>query len=387
MRKGLLGIVVAYGAAVALLSLPIAGLTLLGLGLGPQGNWLAAATTSLSIVAAGAGVGLALAWAGWSDLRSKPTPALQLPSAWLSLLLFAAILLAGQFVLHTPLAPALLPPIHVLASLLPALFLLAAVLGPLQRAGAELTLRDLALQSGYGALVATLLAILAEIAAIVGATLWSGLVLSFLPGGSRALERLADVLLTPDIATNPQSLAGLLRSPALVLAGALLVAVLAPALEEIFKSLGIWLDGEGPAGLKRARVFALGVMAGVGFSYVEGLFYGAMGLPDAWAGQVLVRASTVLIHGLATGLMALGWYALQARQRWQAGAFLLAGIGLHSLWNAIGGLTTLVSLTNAQSASPSAGALGLGLVTVGLLAMLFLASTAILAWLIRELAK
>ena len=257
-----------------------------------------------------------------------------------------------------------------------------------------LTLAGRTAQFSYGALVATVLAMILEGGALLGTGLVARVGLSILPGGQDALQRISEQLASPALLENPQLLAGWLRSPLILLALAAIVALLAPVIEEIVKSLGVWLAGVEGGYAGPADAFLSAVVAGVGFSTLEALFNGATLLPDAWTGPVLVRASTVVIHGLATGLMGLGWHELlaarrsRARRWWGFGAYALAGFGLHGLWNAAG---SLVFLTGAGM-SPGTGVeglvlhAGLLLIAVSLLGLLFGAAVAGLGWLSARLA-
>lgn len=351
MRKGLCTAAVVFGAAVTAVSLVVALAVFLLAGL--LGNSLALvipSTVAFAIGIVGCGLGMGMAWAGWSSLQGRVSSPLRLPAPWLLIGLFAFTLIAGELALRAGLAAALLPPLHVLASLLPPLIVIAIVTRPLQRAGAGLTQRDLLWQLSYGALAATLLAGLLETASLLFAGAWGVLLIALIPGAQDRLLRWNEALLLQPGAADPQALLSLLASPAMVLAIGLILAVLAPAIEEVAKSLGVGLAASGRGQLNRGRAFALGVMAGVGFSFVEALFYGVALLPDGWISAVAMRASTAAMHGLATGLMGLAWYMLLVSRRpWQFAGYALAAIGLHGAWNALSGLVALASRAQGQS--------------------------------------
>jgi hypothetical protein len=184
---------------------------------------------------------------------------------------------------------------------------------------------------------------------------------------------------------DPERVLDTLLTPLTILAAALFLAVLTPLIEETCKSLGVWLAGTARS-LGRARAFALGVMAGAGFSLTEALFNGAAQLPAAWAGPVVLRAGTVLIHGLATGLLALGWYEVLARRPWRFAAYAVAGIGLHGFWNGLGGLSGLAGLGLVTEGAPGLH-VGIALLSGIMLVGTLVVSALVLAWLTTTLVS
>jgi hypothetical protein len=306
---------------------------------------LMAATVIASIIAVGCGIGLPLALAGWRSLQGRASPRLVLPSIWLVCLLFVACLGLGTVVIHIRAASILLlPPLHVITSALPALILLAAVLPSLQSGGAGLTRRSFVALFAYGSLLSTVVAITLEGIAATVAMAMAFAALSVLPGGQTSLVRLVDMLQSPALLSSPERLLDVLVTPALVLGIGLLVAVATPLIEETVKSLGAWTEGALLGRLRRSQAFALGIIAGCGFSFVEALFYGGAGLPHAWASLVLTRSATTVIHATATGLVALGWYEVWRGKPWRSIGYLAAGIGLHGIWNGAAGLSAVAGL-------------------------------------------
>lgn len=348
MQKALQASAVIYGLGAAVASLLLgAGLFLAQaatVGLGDQSS----AVIVFSLIAVGSGLGLMLAWAGWRGLAGLPSHLLQAPPFLLLVALFLASVVLGELVLRSG-VDLLFPPVNLLAALLPPLALVALVSIPLQRAGAGLTRRDLALQFAFGGLVATVLSGLAQLAAAIGVVAGAALLVTRFPGGLDAVEELAALLQSPEALSDPQALVSQLMSPPLVLAALLFVAVLVPALEEVLKSLGVALLAVTRGRLSPAQAFAMGVMAGAGFSFVEALFSGAAIPADGWASTVVLRGGTALIHGLATGLIALGWQAALVERRFpRAMGYAVAGIALHGAWN---GLAVVAALVTADLAS------------------------------------
>ena len=177
-------------------------------------------------------------------------------------------------------------------------------------------------------------------------------------------------------------------SPALVLGVGLLVAVVTPLIEETVKSLGSWTEGNTLGRLSRSQAFGFGVIAGIGFSFAEALFYGSAGLPHAWTSSVLLRSGTTVIHATATGLVALGWYEVWHGRPRRFVLYAGAGIGLHVVWNGLAGLSAVAGLRLfGESAGAQALDTGVAALSVGLLAMTLLVAIAGLAALTLRLRK
>lgn len=375
-----------YGGAVALLTILIA-LPLGILAALDSSQFVVAATVLASLLTLGVGGGAGLAAAGWRSIARLPARVLHLPAAWILALLFLGTLAAGELFLRIGLQ-ALLPALHVVASLLPPLILIAAVAGHLQRRGVALSWRDFVGQFAYGAIGATALAIALESAAM-GAAFGLGLLgAALLPGGQQTLHALAEALRSPAMLMAPEELLSLVNVLPLALGLGLLVAVVTPMLEELVKSLGVPLA----AALRpvtRPQAFLFGLMAGAGFSLTEALFYGMAGLPHAWAGPVLTRAGTVVIHGAASGLMGLAWYEALTGRSARFALYTAAAIGLHGLWNGLGGLLALASLSLVGGPDALGGALATGLaaLAVALLGATWLAALGVIVWQTRQVAR
>lgn len=387
VRDILRGGAIVYGLLAAGFSL----LAALGLGLmalaGDGASMLMAATISASMVAVGCGLGVPLALAGWHSLQGRPSPLLRLPPIWLCFLVLVACLGIGTLVIHIPAASVLLlPPLHIVASGMPALILIAAILPSLQAGGAGLTRRSAILMLAYGGLVATALAVVLEAAAAMAAMAFAVVAVSVAPAGRSALDELSRQLQSPAVLSDPERLLDVFISPALVLGIGLLVAVVTPLIEETVKSLGAWAEGSFLRRFSRSRAFAFGVIIGCGFALVEALFYASAGLPRVWASSILVRGATTVIHATATGLAALGWYEACRGRLLAALGFLAAGIGLHMAWNGVAGLTAVTALDPlGNSAAAEAFGTALGAFATASLVGLFFAAIAVLVVLTRRL--
>ena len=388
MRDTIRGAALVYGLLAAMSSLLVAlllvVLAVIGDGLPP----LMGVTLLVSLIAMGVGLGAPLALAAWASLQRRASPRLALPPAWWLALLFVGLLMLGQLVLGTRLNILFLPPLHVVASLLPPLLIVAAITPAMQRAGARLTRRHLVAQFAFGGLAGTLAAILLELGVILFAMAGAGAGVALLPGGAGSIEQLARKLQSASLVGDPVGLVLSLLSPGLVLGLGLLVALAIPLLEETVKSLGAWIGGVVQGRLTRAHAFAFGVIAGVGFSFTEALFYGAQQLPHGWAGAVLLRGLTAVIHGAATGLFALGWYEVIAGRPARFFLYAAGGVGLHAAWNGLSGLAALAGLGALDSLNPAAqmASGAVAVLAAGLLAVTWLIALAVLIHQTRQVS-
>jgi hypothetical protein len=387
MRDTIRGAALVYGLLAAMVSLLAAlllgVLAVLGDGVPP----LMGVTLLVSVIALGVGLGAPLAVAASASWQRRPSPRLALPPAWWLGLLFVGLLLLGQLLLGTRLNILFLPPLHVAASLLPPLLIVAAIVPAMQRAGARLTRRNLITQFAYGGLAGTLLAILLESGVILFSMIIAGIGVALLPGGADSIERLARELQSTALLADPVRLLRSLLTPGLVLGLGVLVAVAIPLLEEAVKSLGAWINGVVQGRLTRAQAFTFGVIAGVGFSFTEALFYSAQQLPHGWAGAVVLRGLTAVVHGASTGLFALGWFEVIAGRPARFWLYAAGGAGIHGLWNGLSGLAALAGLVSLDGSLTMQTAGGAGaIVAVGLLGLTWLAALGVLIYQTRRLS-
>jgi len=151
----------------------------------------------------------------------------------------------------------------------------------------------------------------------------------------------------------------------------LVVSGIMPLIEELFKTIAVWLlkvRNPGPA-----ATFRVGLLSGGGFALFEGLF-SVISLPLSevgyaeWAGLILGRFGGSLLHILTGGIigLAIGVYW----QNRQLLPLLLSYLGawlLHAAWNALaiyGGINPLLQESQAQAIWPY---IGLVLLFVGML--------------------
>jgi hypothetical protein len=217
----------------------------------------------------------------------------------------------------------------------------------------------------YGAVGATTVAAIINVLTLFG--LGALLVTNFGRGGIFPLE--------DSLTTLPRGWGIFLDVTVLSVAG--------PLNEEFWKGLLVALFFFRRGNL--ARCFLWGVLAGTGFNLLE-TFQNSLGAvsPEALADQTIgsawwffacARAGTAAMHGLASGMAAIGFYGLLRRKP----KYLLgypAGVLLHGTWNflvyAIWGEAMFSRAWRGSTALDVAGGAGLLLVFLGSVAMLWL---------------
>jgi hypothetical protein len=157
------------------------------------------------------------------------------------------------------------------------------------------------------------------------------------------LQRLSQQIIFLD----PQSEAALdLLSPFVAKPGVIItvlayIAILVPALEEIFKPLGVWLLAgklESPA-----QGFALGALSGTGYALIETI--GVSNQTVEWASLLFSRIGTGLLHITTSALMGAAIVLAWRERRYLRliGTYFLVVL-LHGLWNTFATLFTFSGL-------------------------------------------
>jgi RsiW-degrading membrane proteinase PrsW (M82 family) len=309
-----------------------------------EANALSVTTIGLSMAALGLGVGGALAWAGYAGLQGRQSGPFRPGIRWFwgCLAGLGLAVVIGQAILSfNLLAPPLtFPFFHVLGVALPAIAMLALVGYGMKEAASAPTQRQVMGQMALGAFGATAIAFTLEALAVVIGLIIAGMAMALSPGGLAQLAELQAMLADPTRLQDPQTLARWLLNPAILIAVAMLLAVVAPLIEEGAKSIGVPLlalaTRRKPA---LAQGWLWGIAVGTGFAIAEGLFNGAANLPF-WAGIVLLRVGATAMHLGTAGITGLGWArTLASRRPWPLLGSYLTSVTLHGLWN---GLTVMM---------------------------------------------
>lgn len=189
------------------------------------------------------------------------------------------------------------------------------------------------------------------------AILW---VASTQPAFFSELQRLVGQMQTPG--ANPDEILQMLepyaQQPGVIVSGFLLVSLVMPALEELFKPLIIWFLAPGRR-MTPAEGFVAGLLSGGGFALIESLNLAGNINDLSWAAVVTGRVGTGLLHITTTGLV--GWAIVSAfRERRPARLIwtYLIAVALHGLWNLFGVLMGLGTLLPTGPYARAAGLVG-----------------------------
>jgi hypothetical protein len=274
--------------------------------------------------------GIILTYHGISASMGEGSGPFRSPIAVYGLLAFGAVLLLGHLNMRSesPVA-AFMPPLHVLAALLPGLTLAAlAGRGSLLRGEvvAGLTWRQVTLAAAISMSVGVAIALYVEsigaLLAIVILLTHSG-AFEFASNSADVWEFIgdSDFILTE----NEQFIANLFAA-----------SVLAPLSEEFGKSLGVRFMMRPIT--TRAQCFLLGAFAGAGFGFLEALLYGLAAIGDDlsfWWAIMLIRGGSTSLHVICTGLAGVAWwYFSRARRHRIAAALFAVSVLIHAAWNA-----------------------------------------------------
>jgi hypothetical protein len=319
-----------------------------------------------AFIALGLGLGLPLGWQGLSSLLGRPSRSFRPWPIGLLLALFALALVIGQIILVTDFFAFLIfPPFHVLGAALPPMIVMAFVGQRLSAAAVPIRWREVVLQIGSGAFLATLLAFGLEATFGLFTLSVALLIVALTPNGMAWLQELTANLQDPSWMADPVNPSQVLLSPPIAIALVLIFVAIAPLGEELFKSLGVALMSYRRPGATRA--FLWGVAGGAGFAMAEGLFNAAVAL-EGWSVVVLVRVGSTLMHCLGSGLMGLGWYYLLRTHRpWHFLGTYVASVSLHVLWN-MGAMGMAAISLGTMASGPDEISLalsGLGILVLG----------------------
>jgi hypothetical protein len=326
--------------------------------------------TIASLAAVSLVLGFALTYQAYNSLKGRPSGAFHPRSPWLLALLFPPCLILGQAMIsllpESILSSLAFPPFHILAAIAPALAILAFV-GRRIKVGSW---RTVSLEVSHGAILAPMGALVFELGALIILAFGISVIVVLMPGGMDRLMELSLNLQDPAWLEDPQNLAELVLSPAVLTIVVVIFVIIAPLIEELLKGLGVLFLGYRLHG--EAEAFLWGVACGAGFALGESLFNGSVALEGWWA-VMIMRWGATLMHCLGSGIMSLGWHdAIVSKRPWRLLGAYGASAGLHALWNgaAIGvAIPSLLIVLRPEDIIAQGIA---GLIILGSLALLFL---------------
>ena len=191
------------------------------------------------------------------------------------------------------------------------------------------------------------------------------------------LERLSNemVLLGPNSEEALNLIAPYLTRPSVIFSALAYFALIIPAIEEIFKPIGVWLF----AGKleSQAQGFALGALSGAAFALAE--TFGVSGQTTEWGILLFTRIGTGILHITTSALMGaaivLAW---RERRYWQLIGNYILVVSLHGIWNALAltfTFSTLMEVLNQQGPLRTLQypvSIGMGLLAMGMFILLIL---------------
>jgi hypothetical protein len=305
------------------------------------------------------------AWYAWKDLSSsaiqpKPSPKPRNYTLLLTLLMLVVVgtaLLLGNLVAQDErFAWFLLPPLNIIATGLPALWVIyigsrGLVSGtPRRQWGAFAS----------GLVVGPIIILVLELLLLFAMGLLALLWIMLNPSLSSQLNGIAFRLqhAAPNTEAVLRILIPFLVNPGIIFLLFAFISVFVPMLEEIFKPIGVWfMAGQK---LTPAQGFGFGVLSGAGFGLFENLGNTSNGGPD-WALLASSRVSTLLLHSFTAGLV--GWALVSAWSQRRYLRLLLTyalAVFIHGLWNGMAVLSIVPSLQSISNLSISASLLEIG---------------------------
>ncbi len=271
---------------------------------------------------------------GLMSILNRASRPLKLPPVYFFAASFAVLLGAGNLVLNFDIAPELVfPPLFLLGAALPTVGVVAWATRGL---GWPITWRQASLALAAGSTLSIVV------------TLFLG---SFLPYVALLLVEPLGFMAGSFAELFAQGTQGLLErlffSPVLVVF-LISIALQAPIPEEFAKALSLPIFGRQRVTNER-QAFAIGLASGAGFAILENMLYEglyAQWSGWSWGGVTLLRAFGSVLHPLATGLVALGWFRVREHGIGSLIRAYLVAIGIHTLGN--GGFEPFVYLTGFE---------------------------------------
>jgi len=138
----------------------------------------------------------------------------------------------------------------------------------------------------------------------------------------------------------------ILNQPGVIPILVLVIAVLMPLIEELFKPMVIWLFAG--KNLSPAQGFVMGALAGASFGLVESLGALASSTGSDLIGLVFGRLGTGLVHITTSALVGYGIVlAFHDQKRGRLLGYYLAAVALHGGWNLVSLITGIAPLLPA----------------------------------------
>lgn len=288
-------------------------------------------------------------------------------------LMLGALWLGNLVSQNSHIAWLLLPPLNILATGLPALWLIYVgthgILpsAPKRKWGVFAT----------GLVLGPMVILILELFLLVGMGIIAILWIMMNPSLSSQLNGLVFRLqnAAPDTQAILDIMLPFLLNPGVLFIGLAFISVLVPVIEETLKPLGVWfLAGQK---ITSAQGFGYGIISGAGFGLFENLG-NTSGGGEAWAILAASRTTTLLLHCFTAGLV--GWALASAwshRRYLRLGITFIIAVLVHGLWNgmavlsAASSLQTVPNITIPTSLQQLGSLASVGIIALGVLVLVF----------------
>jgi RsiW-degrading membrane proteinase PrsW (M82 family) len=222
------------------------------------------------------------------------------------------------------------PPWHFLAAVIPPLGMLAFAA---RRLGATSGLSSLLTVLTWGALGATPIAVVLELATGALLFLFGAVVIALSPDSQRLLEQMQSMFLRTRGMLDTSAAMSLVTNPVVALGILFYFAGVVPLIEETLKTLVLVFIAPQRTRLQDAVLW--GMAAGAGFAIIENTF-NTTSVLSLWVLFVFTRLGATTMH-VANGItMGRGWYAARVEGRWsRLFTAFLTSVFFHALWNGL----------------------------------------------------
>ncbi len=274
--------------------------------------------------------------------------------ASLALIGWAGLLTAGYFLSKNQASSYLLAPITILCTVLPIWWLIEFSRRGIRRPSPFKESGTLTV----GLTVAPVLIMLIEIIFVLIVILVVAILLGMQPG---MLVTIMNTVRDLDPAQNglgelDQLITSLAGNPIIAAALFMVIGVVAPFTEEVFKPLAVWLVRRET--LQPYEGFELGLISGGAFTLLESASLVSQTGTQDWITVILLRTATSMLHIGMSGLVGYGVARARVEKRWGSAILnILAATALHGLWNSLamvnGYFTT--PLTSISAGASTAG--------------------------------
>ena len=271
-------------------------------------------------------------------LINRPAPALKIKNLFsissLLMMIWPLLVFIGLFVTrNTLLSLTILPILQIIVIVVPIFWFVQV---------GQRNLSDSQPQRDWGLLnfslfITPIVVIVAELLVLLFLGVLVLMWMSSYPGFQEQITRLGQRLiysqLNPDAITR--IVAPILQQPITISLSMFVSAGMVPIIEELFKSMGLWFLPKHM--LTPAKGFKFGLICGATFGMVESLGMMASAPIEGWAGIIIGRLGTGLLHTVTTGLIGWGLATAWSKKHYlDLGLSYLVSVFLHGLWNMFG---------------------------------------------------